>query len=273
MSASKRRELVNFAKTKFSVSQRAACRLFGIAPRVYQYQSKKRSDAAIEDKLKSLAMQYPQYGYKMLHSLLVNQSIAINHKKVHRLYKQMGLAKRRKTRKRLVVTANPLSLPQKPNHCWSIDFMSDVLQSGRRFRTFNVIDDFNRQALTIEIDSSLTSNRVIRALENIAQSRGYPAVIRCDNGPEFRASTFQEWAKQRNIIIQYIQPGKPTQNAFIERFNGTYRREILNAYLFNSFSEVKAITQQWLDHYNNVRPHSALGNIPPLQFNKNLQSG
>lgn len=246
--------------------------MFGITPRVYRYQSKKPCDAAIKGKLKNLAMQYPQYGYKMLHSLLINQGITINHKKVHRLYKQMGLAKRRKTKKRRVVVAEPLTLPQNPNHCWSVDFMSDVLQSGRRFRTFNVIDDFNRQALAIEIDSSLTSNRVTRALDVITQSKGYPSIIRCDNGPEFRASTFQEWAKQRNIHIQYIQPGKPTQNAYIERFNGTYRREILNAYLFNSFKEVKTITQQWLHHYNNVRPHSALGNNPPNKYLENSTS-
>lgn len=164
-----------------------------------------------------------------------------------------------------------LSQPVLFNESWSMDFMSDCLQDGVRFRTLNVIDDFNREALTIEIDTSIASGRVIRCLERLIEHAGKPKQIRVDNGPEFTSFIFQAWCKFQGIHIQYIQPGKPTQNAFIERFNGSYRREILNAYFFNSIDEVRKITEMWLWHYNASRPHEALNNQTPLEYSQHYE--
>lgn len=166
----------------------------------------------------------------------------------------------------LMIDAIPITIPQQPNQTWSIDFMSDSLTSGRRFRTFNVIDDFNREGLGIEVDTSLPTQRIIRVLDRIAAQRGYPKAIRCDNGPELRSSVLSDWAKHHRVKINFIQPGKPTQNALIERFNGTYRREILNVYAFSHLDEVRALTDNWLDEYNQIRPHNSLGNISPKQY-------
>ena len=176
---------------------------------------------------------------------------------------------RRKTKKRLVgVKAKPLLIPDKPNQTWSIDFMTDTLISSKRFRTLNVIDDYNREALAIEAASSITGFRLTRMLDKVACYRGYPKAIRCDNGPELRSKALAVWAKEHDVTILFIQPGKPTQNAIIERFNGTYRREILNAYLFKSLAQVQEITNLWLEEYNNIRPHASLGHVPPRQYAK-----
>ncbi len=176
---------------------------------------------------------------------------------------------RRKTKKRLVgISAKPIMIPSKPNQTWSIDFMTDTLISSRRFRTLNIIDDFNREALAIEAAPSITGFRLTKMLDKVASYRGYPKHIRCDNGPELRSKALAQWAKRHQVSIGFIQPGKPTQNAIIERFNGTYRREILNAYLFKSITQVQEITNQWLEEYNNIRPHASLGHVPPRVFAK-----
>lgn len=198
------------------------------------------------------------------------QGHIINHKRVYKLYKQLGLGMRRKSKKRLAdISTKPISVPDKPNHTWSIDFMTDTVTSSRRFRTLNVIDDFNREALLIEAAWSIPGLMLIRMLDNLAYKRGYPRYIRCDNGPELRSKVFTHWAQKHNIKILFIQPGKPTQNSLVERFNGTYRREVLDAYLFKTLSDVKGITEQWIQQYNNIRPHAALGNIPPALFAAN----
>lgn len=238
-----------------------------ISRRAYYYEPIDRTDGALKEILKGLAHRYPRYGYWKLYHLLRHQGVVINHKKVYRCYKELNLAMRRKTKKRLLTEIkHPLELPRRLNETWSIDFMSDSLQTGRRFRTFNVLDDFNREGLGIEIDVSLPSVRIVRVLDRIAEQRGYPNYLRCDNGPELRSCALQQWAKQHRVEILYIQPGKPTQNAFIERFNGTYRREILNAYLFRNLDEVRSLTNQWLDEYNHIRPHAGIGNVPPAQY-------
>lgn len=198
-----------------------------------------------------------------------NQGHKVNHKRVHKLYKALKLQMRRKTKKRFSgVQAKPLLIPDTPNQTWSIDFMTDTLISSRRFRTLNVIDDFNREALAIEAARSITGQRLAGMLDKVASYRGYPKAIRCDNGPELRSKALAAWAKAHGVTILFIQPGKPTQNAIIERFNGTYRREILNAYLFKSLTQVQQITDQWLEEYNTVRPHASLGHVPPRQYAK-----
>jgi len=179
----------------------------------------------------------------------------------------MKLNIRRRAKKRLPDRIKqPLTIPCSPNEVWSIDFMSDTLVDGRRFRLFNVLDDFNRESLAIEVDTSLPSLRVIRVLNRIIAQRGKPANLRSDNGPEFISHHLQQWCEDNAITLQYIQPGKPTQNAYIERKNGSIRRELLNAYLFNSLSEVRAMSEEWRIDYNAERPHKSLGYLSPLRY-------
>lgn len=162
----------------------------------------------------------------------------------------------------------PLTVPAAPNQVWSIDFMSDSLVDGRKFRLLNIIDDYNRESLAIEVDTSLPSLRVIRVLERLIAERGCPASIRCDNGPEFISHKLEEWCshESRQISLQFIQPGRPMQNAFIERKNGSMRRELLNAYLFTSLAEVRVMSEEWREDYNNERPHKSLGYLSPLKY-------
>ncbi|MDR7097593.1 IS3 family transposase, partial [Hydrogenophaga laconesensis] len=164
----------------------------------------------------------------------------------------------------------PLQAAAQPNHGWSCDFMSDALWSGRRFRTFNVIDEFNREGLRIEVDTSLPAARVIRALDELVEVRGAPLSIRLDNGPEFIANALAQWAQSKGIALNHIQPGKPTQNAYVERFNKTYRTEVLDCYVFDSLKEVRDMTADWLHRYNHHRPHEALGRIPPVEYRVKL---
>jgi putative transposase len=190
-----------------------------------------------------------------------------NHKKVGRIYREMGLNLRVKPRKRLPVRdPEPLIQPEAANQSWSLDFMSDSLANGRAIRTLNIIDDFNREALWIEIDRSLPADRVVRVLEMIGSWRGLPQQIRMDNGPELISHRMVGWARARGIHLEYIKPGKPAQNAYIERFNRTYREDVLDAYLFNSIDEARKITEAWIEEYNAIRPHDSLGGVPPYQF-------
>ena len=179
----------------------------------------------------------------------------------------MKLNIRRRAKKRLPDRVKqPLTIPDAPNQIWSIDFMSDSLVDGRRFRLFNVLDDFSRESLAIEVDTSMPSLRVIRVLNRVIAQRGKPANLRSDNGPEFISHLLQQWCEDNAITLQYIQPGKPTQNAYIERKNGSIRRELLNAYLFNSLAEVRCLSEEWRIDYNTERPHKSLGYLSPLTY-------
>lgn len=190
-----------------------------------------------------------------------------NHKRVYRVYCKLGLNQKRRTKKRrLIRVRQPLDTPPTMNMVWAIDFMGDALYVGRRFRTLNVLDEGMREGLTIEIDTSLTGPRVVRTLERVCDWRGYPQAIRCDNGPEFTSEVFVEWCQSRNILIRYIEPGEPNQNAYIERFNRTYREEVLDSYLFEDLDDVREITNNWLIGYNEKRPHDALNGLPPAIF-------
>ncbi len=219
------------------------------------------------DKLQEWIELKPTEGFWKLYGRIRNEGYQWNHKRLHRVYKMMGLNIRRKARKRLPARVKqPLEVPEKLNQSWSMDFMNDSLMSGRRFRTLNLIDDYNREALAIEVDTALPAERVIRVLEETVEFRGKPHQIRVDNGPEFISSKLVQWCQQREIRLLYIQPGKPMQNGYIERFNGSYRKDVLDAYLFEDLHQVRALTELWMQDYNHSRPHDSLGGRSPAGF-------
>jgi len=233
---------------------------------VYHYKPDLAKDEPVIEALVSLADRYPRYGFGKLFLLMRRQGHPWNHKRVYRVYCSLKLNFRRKGKKRLPSrNPQPLAVPTDANKCWSIDFMSDVLTSGQRFRTFNVVDDFNREALAIEVDTNLPAARVIRVLERTAAWRGYPEKMRMDNGPELVSVALADWAEEKGVELEFIQPGKPMQNSYIERFNRTYREEVLNYYIFSRLSEVREITDQWLEEYNKERPHEALSGLTPAE--------
>lgn len=221
----------------------------------------------VEDALDQLVQRHPTIGFWQSFHRLRNRGHEWNHKKVRRIYRKMKLNIRRKPKKRLPERIKqPLTYATSPNQMWSIDFMSDSLQDGRKVRLFNVIEDFNRESLAIEADTSLPTLRVIRVLERLVAERGVPANLRMDNGPEFISHKLEQWCTKQQITLQFIEPGKPMQNAFIERKNGSIRRELLNAYQFTTMNEVRDFCEEWRIDYNTERPHKALGYLPPIRY-------
>jgi putative transposase len=214
-----------------------------------------------------LAQSQPRWGCAKMTDFLRNQGHAWNHKRIRRVYRAMALHLKRKPKKRLSAgVAQTLVVPQQANQTWSLDFMSDTLSNGRAFRTLNVIDDYKPEALWIEVDSSLSAERVVRVLEQLLDWRGKRTHIRMDNGPKLISQRLESWAQEKHIELLHIQPGKPAQNAYVKRFNRTYREDVLDAYLFDDLEEVRHITERWLADYNIIRPHETLKGISPRQF-------
>ncbi|ADU62478.1 Integrase catalytic region [Pseudodesulfovibrio aespoeensis Aspo-2] len=252
----------------FELSSRKACAAMGISRSYYAYKPHPRDDSDVIAALTELAEKKPTWGFSKLFNVLRQQGKPWNHKKVWRVYCLLKMNLKRKAKKRLPqASRTAVAQPLAPNHCWSIDFMRDTLYSGRVFRTFNAVDDYNREALAVEIDTNMPAGRVVRVLDRVAEERGcYPERLRMDNGPEFSGTVMAAWAESHGVNLEFIQPGKPTQNSYIERFNRTYREEVLDLYVFNSLSEVRAITEDFIREYNEGRPHESLGNMSPINF-------
>lgn len=258
---------MNYVIQTHGLSERQACRALNLSRSAFRYQALSSEDEPIEQELQRLAEAQPCWGCAKMIDYLRNQGYPWNHKRIRRIYLALGLNLRRKPKKRLPARlAQALGAPVQANQTWSLDFMSDSLTNGRWFRTLNILDDFNREALWIEVDTSLPAERVIRVLENLIDWREKPQSIRMDNGPELISHRLETWAKERQIELLHIQPGKPAQNAYIERFNRTYREDILDAYLFDNLEEVRFLTEKWLEDYNSIRPHEALQGLSPRQF-------
>jgi putative transposase len=250
------------------VSIRFACATFQVSETCYRYQGKlSNENMEIADWLIRLTHNQKNWGFGLCYLYLRNvKGYGWNHKRVYRIYRELELNLRIKPKKRLQrEKPEPLIVPTFINHCWSMDFMHDQLEDGQSYRLFNVIDDFNREGLTIEVDFSLPAARVIRALDQTIAWRGKPKQIRCDNGPEYISHLLASWAKKHSIELAFIQPGNPQQNAYVERYNRTVRYDWLNQYLFSSINEVQDHATRWLWTYNNERPNMALGGITPKQ--------
>ena len=259
--------LVDFFREDHGMSIRGACKTVNLSRTVYHYQPDTERDQPVIDALLALVDRYPRRGFDKFFPMLRRQGHTWNHKRVYRIYCALKLNMRRKGKRRLPNrNPQPLSVPDGVNQCWSADFMSDALWYGKRFRTFNLTDDYNREALAIEVDISLGAHRIVRVLDRVAAERGYPIKLRVDNGPEMTSVHLAAWAENHGVELEFIQPGKPMQNGFIERFNRTYREEVLDMYVFNKLSEVRSITENWLTDYNEVRPHESLGDLPPVEY-------
>ncbi|MBK6598192.1 MAG: IS3 family transposase [Proteobacteria bacterium] len=265
---SQRREMATWAVSAKGRSIRRACELFAVSQTCYRYKAKLScQNEQIADWLVRLTHNQRNWGFGLCYLFLRNvKGFVWNHKRVYRIYRLLELNLRIKPKRRLVrEVPQPLAVPEAINQVWSMDFMHDNLDDGRQYRLFNVLDDFNREGLGIEVDLSLPATRVIRSLDQIIEWRGQPKAIRCDNGPEYLSGALQEWSTRKNIRIDYIQPGKPQQNAYIERFNRTVRYDWLTQTLFGSIEEVQDAATRWLWTYNNERPNMGLGGITPMQ--------
>ena len=262
-----KKAVVLHLQTEHHLTERRACRLVNLARSVFRYAAHPRDDSEVQTALAELAAAHPEFGFRKMFLTLRRLGHAWNHKRVYRIYCQLKLNLKRK-HKRRSPSRNPLPLagPTGSNQVWSADFMSDALWNGRRFRTFNVIDDFNREALAIEIDTGISAQRVVRILDQIAVWRGLPKRIRFDNGPELTALAVAAWAEENGVELEFISPGKPMQNGFIERFNRSYREAVLDMYIFETLEDVKIETEKWLGVYNQHRPHESLGNLTPLEY-------
>ena len=264
---SQRKQVVKDMVSKGRRSERQACKLVGISRSSCHYQSRRADkDRILKAKLLELAKLYPRYGYLMLHGLLKNMGLVVNKKRTYRLYKEAGLQLRTKKRKKLNRPYRAMSTPTAVNIRWSMDFVHDQLGDGRCFRVLNIVDDYSRECIGQIADTSLSGERVARFLSQLIEARAKPASIVCDNGTEFRSKAMSYWSQEQQVRLDFIQPGKPTQNAFVESFNGKFRDSCLNQYWFRSLDEARTIIEKWRVDYNEVRPHSSLGYQPPSVF-------
>ena len=259
---------MSYVEGEYEMSERHACRLLGLGRSTYRYQARRNErDAALRARLKELAAKRMRFGYRRLTAMLVREGVTANHKRVYRLYREEGLAMRIRQRRRIRWTGAVSSpVATRVNQRWSIDFVSDCVSTGRVIRMLTVVDGCTRECPAIEVDTSLGGWRVRRVLDRIASERGVPEAIVLDNGPEFRGRALAAWSEERGVRLEFIQPGKPAQNAFAESFNGRLRDECLNANWFTSLSDARRKIEDWRQDYNQQRPHSSLNYLPPAEF-------
>ena len=246
-----------------------ACRIAGLSRAAYYAPPQDRlvRDGPVIEALTAVAAAHPSWGFWKCFGRLRLLGRAWNAKRVYRVYRALRLNRPRRTKRRVPKRVlQPLLAPAALNATWALDFMSDTLYDGRRFRTLNVLDEGNREALAVEVATSIPGRHVVAVLDQLVAIHGAPRALRCDNGPELISAALADWAERRGVVLRHIQPGKPNQNAYIERFNRTYRREVLDACLFASLADVRAQTEAWLTTYNTERPHDSLGDVPPLTF-------
>jgi len=269
-----KRDSVSFMK-ELGLPVVQACLVMKLGRATYYRQPRdwRIADSAVIDALNEQLKKSPRAGFWKCYGRMRLKGYPFNHKRVYRVYCLMGLnLKRRTKRVRPKRVSKPLEVLPKPNHQWALDFMHDTLYCGRTFRTLNVIDEGTRECLGIEIDTSLSAERVIRTLERIKEQRSLPKQIRLDNGPELIAAKFVDWCEANDIELAYIKPGKPQQNGFAERFNGSFRREFLDAYLFENLSQVREMAWVWQQDYNHERPHDSLGRLTPVMYRQELEN-
>ena len=264
MKPAARRSAVGYLVATHAYSQRRACRLVGCPRSVVQYRPRPRNDGALRARLKELAARYRRYGYLRLHVLLAQEGMVVNAKRTYRLYCEDGLQVRRRKRRRLPRRDRvPLPAPSRPMQRWSMDFMSDQLASGRRFRILNIVDNHSRECPGQIVDLSISGERLARFLDGLAGKHGLPRELVMDNGPELTSKAMFEWSQRTGVNLHFIEPGKPIQNAFVESFNGRFRDECLNEEWFTGLAHARAAIEAWRIHYNTSRPHSALGYLTP----------
>jgi len=268
MTPAERRAAVARVRARFGLSERRACRLVGIGRSTMRYRGRGRADEGrLRQRLRELAAERPRFGYRRLHALLRREGVVVNHKRVERLYRAEGLAVRRRGRKRVARDGRGrAALPGRPNQQWGVDFVSDALAWGRRIRLFTVVDVFTREALAIEVDTSLPGSRVVQVLDRVAAERGAPTELVLDNGPELAGKALDQWAYERGVRLRFIEPGKPVQNAFVESFHGRLRDECLDRHWSLGLGDARQIVEAWRRDDHRLRPHSSLGYRPPEEF-------
>ena len=261
-----RKQAAKYMIENGSLSQRAACRLAGISRSAYVYRTRPPNDAKLRERLKKLAAKHSSYGYLFLHALLKKDKFVVNKKRTYRIYREEGLQVRTKARRKLQRPRMPMEVPNQVNQRWSMDFVADQLSNGRRFRVLNVVDDYNREMVGQLVSISISGRQVARFLDDLILERQRPKTIICDNGTEFTCKAMFFWSQETGVKLGFIQPGKPTQNAFVESLNGKFRKECLNAHWFRSLDAARDIIDQWRHHYNHERPHSSLNYLSPVEF-------
>lgn len=263
-----RREAVLVMQGEILLSQRRACGLIGLVRGTCRYRLRREKDERLRTRLHELAEVRRRFGYRRLQVLLQREGWRVNHKRVYRLYVEEGLSVRRKRGRKRSGLRQPLAGAAAANQAWSVDFVSDALRSGRRFRTLNIVDDYTRECLAIEVDTSLSGARVVRVLEALKQQRGLPRLVRSDNGPEFVSRAVDQWACEQGLRWHTIAPGRPMENGYVESFNGRFRDECLNENWFTDLTDARQKIAEWKLDYNQARPHSALGYLTPVEFAK-----
>ena len=267
MTPAARRRAVAHLREAYAVSERRACKTMDVDRSMVRYRSTRPDDGVIRERLRALSAERRRFGYRRLHIMLSREGIHMNQKKLRRLYREERLqVRRRGGRKRALGTRAPMVLPQGPNERWSLDFVSDALADSRRFRILCIVDDFTRECLGLVADTSLSGTRVARELDAIIARRGKPQTVVSDNGTELTSMAILKWSQDSKVNWHYIAPGKPTQNAFVESFNGRLRDECLNETLFSSLSHARAVLAAWRHDYNHHRPHSAHGGRTPAEI-------